>query len=93
MWLKIGHWGVFAHTPEPKEWSQYLISVVKETTFTPVMNRLCSAADLRQEHLEKSYSAPGEPHLKYDPEPNTYSKNCPTIIHAGFSRDHTPVFH
>lgn len=91
MWLKVGHWGVFGHTPKPKEWSQYLI--VKETKFTPVMNCLCSAADLRQEHLEKSYSAPGGPLLKYDPEPNTYSKNWPTVIHAGFSRDHTLVFH
>jgi len=66
MWLKVGHWGAFGHTPKPKELSQYLISVVKETKCTPVMNCLC-------------YSAPGGPHLKYDPEPNTYSKNWPTV--------------
>jgi len=57
---------VWSHTQTQRIEPVPHFCIVKETKCTPVMNCLC-------------YSAPGAPHLKYDPEPNTYSKNWPTV--------------
>lgn len=82
---------VWSHT-QTQEWRQYLISVAK-SPYLPQC--LSSAADLRLENLGNRYSAPGGPHLKYDPEPNTKEEgqNWPTFIDAGFNRISDPRPH
>ncbi len=87
---------VWSHT-QTQEWRQYLISVAK-SPYLPQC--LSSAADLRLENLGKRYSAPGGPHLEYDPEPNTKEEaqrigRLLLILDSTGSviRDHTLVFH
>lgn len=89
--------GCVWYPTQTQEWRQYLNSVAK-SPYLPQC--LSSAADLRLENLGKSYSAPGGPHLKYDPESNTKAEGqrigrllLMLDLTGSVTRDHTLVFH